>query len=59
MLALGADGVLMGRDVIRAAIGGGIDGVQRLMEYVSGTLIKAMKMTNCSSIKDISSDIFC
>jgi len=59
MLALGADGVLMGRDVIRAAIGGGIDGVQRLMEYVSGTLIKAMKMTNCSSIKDIRSDIFC
>lgn len=57
MLALGAEGVLMGRDVIRAAVGGGIDGVQRLMEHVEKTLKKAMKMTGIKSIKDISSDI--
>ncbi|MBD3190689.1 MAG: alpha-hydroxy-acid oxidizing protein [Candidatus Heimdallarchaeota archaeon] len=57
MLALGAEGVLMGRDVIRAAVGGGIDGVHRLMEHVKKTLEKAMKMTGVKRIKDVTSDI--
>lgn len=57
MLALGADGVLIGRDTIRAAVGGGISGVQRLFEHFQITLKKAMKMTNCPSLKDITPDI--
>ncbi len=57
MLALGADGVLIGRDVIRAAVGGGIDGVYRIMDHFQKTLKKAMKMTACKTIQEISSDI--
>jgi len=57
MLALGADAVLIGRDIIRAAVGGGIDGVQRLMEYLQSTLMKAMKMTECQSLKEVSNEI--
>ncbi|NHJ49453.1 MAG: alpha-hydroxy-acid oxidizing protein, partial [Asgard group archaeon] len=57
ILALGADGALMGRDVIRAAVGGGIDGVSRLMKYVQETLKKAMKITGCKTLEDISSKI--
>ena len=57
MLALGASGVLIGRDLIRAAVGGGIEGVKIHMNYLKQTLSKAMKMTNCRSIKDISSNI--
>jgi len=57
MLALGADGVLIGRDVIRAAVGGGKDGVQRLFEHYQKTLRKAMKQTQCKNLQDISRDI--
>ncbi|MFX1259849.1 MAG: alpha-hydroxy-acid oxidizing protein, partial [Promethearchaeota archaeon] len=57
MLALGADAVLIGRDIIRAAVGGGIEGVKLQMEYLQKTLVKAMTMTNCSSLKEISSEI--
>ena len=57
MLALGANGVLIGRDLIRAAVGGGIEGVKIHMSYLQKTLVKAMKMTNCRSLKDVSPDI--
>ncbi len=57
VLALGADGVLIGRDVIRAAVGGGIDGVTRLMNHYQATLMKAMKMTGCSTISEITEEI--
>ncbi len=57
VLALGAEGVLVGRDVIRAAVGGGIEGVTRLMNHLQSTLKKAMKMTDCKSIKDVTGDI--
>jgi len=59
VLALGADGALMGRDVIRAAVGGGNAGVTRLMNYVQATLRKAMKITGCENIKAISNEILC
>ncbi|MHA2369068.1 MAG: alpha-hydroxy-acid oxidizing protein, partial [Candidatus Hodarchaeales archaeon] len=49
MLALGAEAVLIGRDIIRAAVGGGKDGVQLQMEYLQETLRKAMLLTSCSS----------
>ncbi|NHJ32957.1 MAG: alpha-hydroxy-acid oxidizing protein [Asgard group archaeon] len=59
VLALGANGVLMGRDVIRAAVGGGAAGVARLMKYVQATLLKAMNITGCEKIEDVSKDILC
>ena len=57
MLALGAEAVLIGRDIVRAAVGGGIKGVRIHMKYLQQTLAKAMKMTNCKSLEDITSEI--
>jgi isopentenyl diphosphate isomerase/L-lactate dehydrogenase-like FMN-dependent dehydrogenase len=57
MLALGADSVLIGRDIIRASVGARVKGVQLHMEYMQKTLQKAMKMTNCKTLRDVSSDI--
>jgi isopentenyl diphosphate isomerase/L-lactate dehydrogenase-like FMN-dependent dehydrogenase len=53
MLALGADFVMVGREMIRAALGGGIDGVRTEMEFLAKDLHKAMIMTSCNSISDI------
>ena len=58
MLGLGADAVLIGRDIVRAAVGGGVEGVRLHMEYLRTTLRKAMIMTDCSSLAAISSSIF-
>ncbi|MHA2289035.1 MAG: alpha-hydroxy-acid oxidizing protein [Promethearchaeota archaeon] len=57
MLGLGAEAVLIGRDIVRAAVGAGEEGVKIQMEYFQKTLAKAMKMTNCRSLGDISQDI--
>jgi isopentenyl diphosphate isomerase/L-lactate dehydrogenase-like FMN-dependent dehydrogenase len=57
VLALGADGALVGRDIIRAAVGGGAEGVRLQMEYLQETLYKAMLMTGCRDLKSISEDI--
>jgi len=57
MLALGAEAVLIGRDIVRAAVGGGIEGVRIHMEYLQKTLAKAMKMTNCRKLSEINSSI--
>ncbi|MFW9903569.1 MAG: alpha-hydroxy-acid oxidizing protein [Candidatus Thorarchaeota archaeon] len=57
MLALGADAVLIGRDIVRAAVGGGSEGVRLQMDYLRETLKKAMKMTGCSSLDKITSKI--
>ena len=59
MLALGAEGVLIGRDIIRAAVGGGAEGVRLQMEFLQETLSKAMLMTGCSDLSAISKDIVC
>lgn len=56
-LALGAEAVLIGRDIVRAAVGAGIEGVRIHMEYMQKTLIKAMKITNCKNISEINSAI--
>lgn len=56
-LALGAEAVLIGRDIVRAAVGAGIEGVRIHMEYMLKTLAKAMKMTNCKNLSEISSAI--
>ncbi len=57
MLALGAEGVLVGRDIIRAAVGGGIEGVRLQMEFLKDTLVKAMLMTGCRDLKSVNGNI--
>ncbi|NOX34671.1 MAG: alpha-hydroxy-acid oxidizing protein [Deltaproteobacteria bacterium] len=51
MLALGADAVLLGRDIIRAAVGAGTLGVRLHLEHIKKTLKKAMFMTGTRNIK--------
>lgn len=58
MLALGADFVMLGREMIRAAIGGGAEGVRLELEFLRQDLRKAMIMTSCNSLKEISARIF-
>jgi len=58
MLALGADAVLIGRDIIRAALGGGPQGVRLHFEYLKSDLRRGMIMTSCNSIDDIDERIF-
>ena len=53
MLALGADYVLVGRDLIRAAIGGGEAGVRLQMERLGTVLARAMLMTGCRDVGSI------
>lgn len=57
MLALGADVVLLGRDIIRAAVGGGSLGVRLHLEHIQRTLKKAMFMTGTETIKKADSRI--
>jgi len=57
MLALGADAVLLGRDIIRAAIGAGTVGVHLHMERMHKTLKQAMLMTGCSDLSSVNKDI--
>lgn len=47
MLALGARAVLVGRDLIRAAFGGGAEGVRLQMDQLHKTLRQALLMTGC------------
>jgi 4-hydroxymandelate oxidase len=54
MLALGAQAVLVGRDLVRAAVGGGEEGVRAQMEMLASDLKKAMKMTGVASLEEIS-----
>ncbi len=57
LLALGADGVLVGRDIIRAAVGGGSLGVKMHMERLQQTLKRAMVMTGCPDLSHIDTEI--
>ncbi|MBA3011739.1 MAG: alpha-hydroxy-acid oxidizing protein [Proteobacteria bacterium] len=57
MLALGADAVLLGRDIIRAAVGGGTLGVRLHLEHIHKTLKKAMFMTGTKKIDMADSSI--
>jgi 4-hydroxymandelate oxidase len=58
MLALGADFVMVGREFIRAAMGGGAEGVVAEAEFLSQDLRKAMIMTGCNSLSDIDGRVF-
>jgi len=57
MLALGADAVLVGRDLVRAAVGGGREAVAAQMRLLAADLAKAMKMTGVASLDEITADI--
>ncbi len=57
MLALGADAVLLGRDILRAAVGAGTLGVRIHLEHIRKTLEKAMFMTGTKNIKMADSGI--
>jgi 4-hydroxymandelate oxidase len=57
MLALGAESVLIGRDQIRAAVGGGAQGVAIQMEYLAQTFRKALLMTGCGDLEDIGAQV--
>ncbi|MHA1235591.1 MAG: alpha-hydroxy-acid oxidizing protein, partial [Promethearchaeota archaeon] len=57
MLAIGAEAVLIGRDIVRAAVGAGIEGVRIQMEFFQKILAKAMKMTNCKDLKEVNKSI--
>lgn len=59
MLALGAEAVLIGRDIVRAAVGAGSEGVRIQMDYLRKILAKAMKITNCKNLGEINSHILC
>ncbi len=51
MLALGANAVFLGRDIIRAAVGSGALGVKLHLEHIRNTLKKAMFMTGTKNIE--------
>ncbi len=57
MLALGAKAVLVGRDIVRAAVGAQTDGVYVQMKYLGDDLKRAMKMTGCATLKSITSSV--
>ena len=58
LLALGANFVMVGREFIRAAIGGGAEGVHAEAEFLAQDLKKAMIMTGCSSLFEIDGHVF-
>lgn len=55
-LAMGADGVLIGRPVMIAAEGADAYGVSICLQKVIWELKNAMRMTGCKSLKDITRD---
>lgn len=57
MLALGADAVLLGRDIARASIGAGADGVRLHFEYIASDLRRGMLLTSCNSVGDIGNQV--
>lgn len=57
MLALGAEAVLVGRDMVRAAVGGGEEAVRLQMETLASDLRKAMKMTGVASLREVSASV--
>lgn len=53
LLALGADGVLIGRPFVTASFGGHTEGVKMYVEKLKGELKSAMVLTGCKNIEDI------
>jgi hypothetical protein len=57
LLALGADIVLIGRPFARMALAGGSVAVKTYFDYVRGDLRRAMLLTGCDSLKEVSREI--
>jgi 4-hydroxymandelate oxidase len=57
VMALGADVVLAGRHLLRAAVGGGKDGVALFINKMKGELEVAMVLTGTADIKKVSRSI--
>ncbi|GAA0114533.1 alpha-hydroxy-acid oxidizing protein [Clostridium senegalense] len=57
MLALGADGVLIGRPFVTASFGGGNEGVTCYVNQLKGELKSAMVLTGCKNIESINESI--
>ncbi|WP_461613169.1 alpha-hydroxy-acid oxidizing protein [Clostridium sp. Marseille-QA1073] len=57
MLALGADGVLIGRPFVTASFGGKVEGVKTYIEELKSDLKSSMVLTGCKNIKDIDSRV--
>lgn len=55
-LALGADGVLIGRPLLTMIYGGGEEGFQVYMDKIIGELKSTMTMCGAASLKDITRD---
>ncbi len=53
MLALGADSVLIGRDIVRAALGAGAEGVKLHFDYLRSDLRRGMLLTDCRNVDEI------
>ncbi len=56
-LALGADVVMAGRHILRAAYGGGAEGVSLFMNRMRGEFEHAMVMTGVASVSQITSGV--
>lgn len=56
-LALGANAVLIGRPIVIGAVGGGIHGVEYILNQMAIELKQAMILTGCSSIAGINRSI--
>ena len=57
MLALGADGVLIGRSWVYALAARGQAGVEHVLELIQNEMQVAMTLTGCREIADIGSDV--
>ena len=57
LLALGADVALIGRPLARMSLAGGAAAVKAYFDYVRGDLRRAMLMTGCDSLADVTRDI--
>jgi len=56
-LALGADGVLIGRALLAGLTIGGAEGVQKVINGMNEELRRVMSLTGCQSLKEITPDL--
>lgn len=56
-LALGADGVLIGRTAVAGLAAGGAEGVQKVIEGTNEELRRVMSLTSCPTLKHISPEL--
>ncbi len=57
MLALGADAVLVGRPILRGAVGGGQEGVALMINKMKTELVDSMVMTGTADVKKVGREI--